>query len=566
MTKKNPGFLSCLILLATISCQQEVPSGKSCLVAADCGLGFNCIEGLCRAQSSQSNSLDSGIFTVDVGFAPRIDAASGRPDSSLVCGNGVLEFPEECDDGNQRNGDGCDQDCQLEQTAVRDGGFPLLDTGTTQDDASEPKDAGFLPDAMTRPDAAIWPDATPIEKDAGFMDAETPAFDAGLMDSGLSTDAAAPDASTPLPASRGVYEYAPVIVQGISSSEELTQVAISPSGEWLAVSERYEKIHIIEEATQTLVRTVTLPGLGSDFGLINDIAFDQQGLFLLVAVTVIPRSSSASRSARLFRADADGQNVQEISAARINGREYHAIAVDPQTSEIRLLSRPEGSSPSYLAIHTYDDSVQALTSAVTQFTSAGCDDLEWVNDQFGQRGLAYVCGYNGITLGHYDSTGAFVNGPGFGAASNTHRIAARPQGDYALTIESGSTSKLSRFTQGVWDVGSSGAVNFGHTGMWGVGFSDDGNRALAVGRFNSSNSVYIKEYRHGFYNRTELTDVSISGFDQAPYLGRNGVWLWELVWRPGLDCGYIVGGCSTTSCSRGYLIGFRVMNGQRPCP
>ena len=285
---------------------------------------------------------------------------------------------------------------------------------------------GFLADAMTRPDAAIWPMQARTEG-RGVHGRRNACFDAGPMDSGLAADAAAPDASTPVPATRGVYEYAPVIVQGIPSSEELTQVAISPSGEWLAVSERYEKIHIIEEATQTLVRSVNLPGLGSDFGLINDIAFDQQGVFVGCRHRY-PRSSSASRSARLFRADADGQNVQEISAARINGREYHAIAVDPQTSEIRLLSRPEGSSPSYLAIHTYDDSVQALTSAVTQFTSAGCDDLEWVNDQFGQRGLAYVCGYNGITLGHYDSTGAFVNGPGFGAASNTHRIAARPQG------------------------------------------------------------------------------------------------------------------------------------------
>ncbi|MEE2902021.1 MAG: hypothetical protein VYC39_06805 [Myxococcota bacterium] len=538
MAMKNPGFLSSFILFGLISCQQEAPSGRSCVVAADCGLGFNCIEGLCQKQPSQSNPLDSGIFRGDVGFADLVDATSVKTDSS----------------------------------ATPDSGFPRLDSGVTSRDATAPIDSGpqtdamVRPDAMPKPDAAIWPDATPMEPDSGFMDARTFPPDSGEVDAGFAPDAAAPDASVALPASRGVYEFTPVVVPGISSSEELTQVAISPNGEWLVVSERYEKIHIIEQATQTLVRTVNLPGLGSDLGLVSDIAFDQQGLFFLVTVTVIPRSSSGSRSGRLFRAEANGQNIQEISSARINGREYHAIAVDNQTNEIRVLSRPEGSSPNYMVIHTYDDATQALTSAVTQNTSAGCEDLEWINDQFGQRGLVYVCGYNGITLGHYDSTGGFVNGPGFGAASNTHRIAARPQGDYALSIESGSTSKLSRFTQGVWNVGSSGTVNFGHTGMWGIGFSDDGNRALAVGRYNSNNSIYIKEYRHGFYNRTELTDVSILGFDQAPYLGRNGVWLWELVWRPGLDCGYIVGGCSTFSCSRGYLIGFRVTNGQRQCP
>ena len=531
MAVKITGFLSSFALFVLMSCQQEAPTGRSCIVAADCGLGFNCIEGLCQEQSSPSNSLDSGMFVGDVGFAPRLDASNGSFDSAVVH-----------DSGNQ-----------------------MSDSGHISPDAEAPRDSGFM-DAMTRPDAAIWPDATAVQADSGFLDAATFPQDSGPADAGFSEDAAAPDASAPPPASRGVYEYAPVVIPGVSSSEELTQIAIAPNGQWLAVAERYERIHIIEEASQSLLRTVTLPGLGSDFGLITDIAFDQQSLFLLITVTVLPRSSSGSRSARLFRADADGQNVQELTGARINGREYHAIAVDQQTSEIRVLSRPEGTSPSYLAIHTYDDASQSLTSAVTQFTSAGCEDLEWINDQFGQRGLVYVCGYNGITLGHYDSTGAFINGPGFGAASNTHRIAARPQGDYALSIESGPTSKLSRFTQGAWEVGSSGAVNFGHTGMWGIGFSDDGSRALTVGRFNSNNAVYIKEFRHGFYDRAELTDVSISGFDQAPYLGRNGVWLWEVAWKPGLDCGYIVGGCSTTSCSRGYLISFRVTNGQRACP
>ena len=32
-----------------------------------------------------------------------------------VCGNAVVEAGEECDDGNQRNGDGCDNRCQLEE-------------------------------------------------------------------------------------------------------------------------------------------------------------------------------------------------------------------------------------------------------------------------------------------------------------------------------------------------------------------------------------------------------------------------------------------------------------------
>ena len=30
------------------------------------------------------------------------------------CGDGKTMFPEECDDGNLVNGDGCDQDCKFE--------------------------------------------------------------------------------------------------------------------------------------------------------------------------------------------------------------------------------------------------------------------------------------------------------------------------------------------------------------------------------------------------------------------------------------------------------------------
>ena len=43
---------------------------------------------------------------------PRADGPS-HPDS--LCGNGVLNLPDEtCDDGNQTGGDGCSRDCQTE--------------------------------------------------------------------------------------------------------------------------------------------------------------------------------------------------------------------------------------------------------------------------------------------------------------------------------------------------------------------------------------------------------------------------------------------------------------------
>jgi len=522
--------LGILAVLAVNACTEAPPPPGTCQITQDCLDGFQCVEGRCIEETNDNTKLDSGLHRKDVGFAPRADAEPDRSDGGAV---------------------------------VKDTGAMTKDSGQA-DSAIWPdaqtQDAQVWPDAQIR-DAAIWPDAT-VTNDSGTS-APT---DTGVSssDAGFPTDTGVvPDAGPPPLASPGVYTFERVIISGIGSNEDLTNISIAPNGTTMVVSERYNDLHIIEVQTQTLIRTISLPGIGNDNALITDVKYSADGSFILIVTTIIP--SSGSRSARIYRADADGQNLIEISTARIGGREFHAIAVDYSTGEIRVLSRPEGSSPNYLGLHTYEDSTRSFTAALTTFTSAGCEDATWTNDEFGQRGVAYVCGYNGITLGHYNSTGSFVNGPGFGAASNTHRIAARPQGDYALAIEDGSTSKLSRFEQGVWSVGSSNAVNFGHTGMWNVAFSDDGARALAVGKF-SSNSVYIKEYRHGFYSRQELTDVSITGFDQGPYLGRNGVWLTDLAWRPNLDCGYIVGGCSTLSCTKGYLIEFNVTNGRRACP
>src|SRR5687768_4900246 len=50
------------------------------------------------------------------------DASGAGPDASIpgpdatttVCGDQLLVFPEECDDGNTTTGDGCDDMCRLE--------------------------------------------------------------------------------------------------------------------------------------------------------------------------------------------------------------------------------------------------------------------------------------------------------------------------------------------------------------------------------------------------------------------------------------------------------------------
>lgn len=54
---------------------------------------------------------DSGTATVTGDDAGATDDGGDEGAAKAVCGNGVLEPPEECDDGNTTNGDGCENDC-----------------------------------------------------------------------------------------------------------------------------------------------------------------------------------------------------------------------------------------------------------------------------------------------------------------------------------------------------------------------------------------------------------------------------------------------------------------------
>jgi cysteine-rich repeat protein len=59
--------------------------------------------------------------------------ASTRVDAAFtVCGNGVVEPGEQCDDGNQRDGDGCDSTCRLPRC-----GNGVLDPGEQCDDGNQ---------------------------------------------------------------------------------------------------------------------------------------------------------------------------------------------------------------------------------------------------------------------------------------------------------------------------------------------------------------------------------------------------------------------------------------------
>lgn len=151
-------------------------AGAAC-EAATCGDGI--VAGTEDCDDAQTTDGDGGVIddgcsavcTLQPGFKCDVP---GQPCTATVCGDGLKEGTEQCDDGNKNPYDGCTKDCTLEPTcnagvctaACGDGlKFPSeeCDDGNTRDgdgcSATCVKEAGFtcenqtseLPDALDLP-------------------------------------------------------------------------------------------------------------------------------------------------------------------------------------------------------------------------------------------------------------------------------------------------------------------------------------------------------------------------------------------------------------------------------
>jgi cysteine-rich repeat protein len=83
----------------------DCPSGRECYtLSVSCGSGrYNTIT---CAYGAEAGVPDASARALDTGVDVRMIAA--------LCGNGVLDPGEQCDDGNARDGDGCSATCQIE--------------------------------------------------------------------------------------------------------------------------------------------------------------------------------------------------------------------------------------------------------------------------------------------------------------------------------------------------------------------------------------------------------------------------------------------------------------------
>ncbi|MEQ9500380.1 MAG: DUF4215 domain-containing protein [Deltaproteobacteria bacterium] len=129
--------------------------GCACSTSADCDRALVCTAGACAAPPCTA---------VGCACASNADCATGLvcsaagqcatpPPPPPVCGNGVVESGEQCDDGNTTNGDGCDDMCQTEMppgctVQVMSGPLPNGTVGVRY--------AGRLPATGALGGAATW--------------------------------------------------------------------------------------------------------------------------------------------------------------------------------------------------------------------------------------------------------------------------------------------------------------------------------------------------------------------------------------------------------------------------
>ncbi len=130
-------FIAVIVIVATTSCIES--KSELCSNGVRCEIGYSCSSDGRRCVQLQESLCGNGIIEppeecdngADNSKAP--DAAC-RPNCQWpACGDGTVDSDEVCDDGRNESGDGCSADCQSNETCGN---------GTTDADAGERCDDG----------------------------------------------------------------------------------------------------------------------------------------------------------------------------------------------------------------------------------------------------------------------------------------------------------------------------------------------------------------------------------------------------------------------------------------
>lgn len=449
--------------------------------------------------------------------------------------------------------------------AVADGAVQV------QPDAALPRDAAVPPDAAVGADAAG-------AADAGRLDAASPADASSQPDAQMPMDASSsapdaaglPDAGVLVPEQRGSYLYNRLAIGGL---DEAYAVAFHPDGTYAVILEYSDVVHVYDLASGTTTRFDLAPG--SDTFYWEDIAFDPRGqLALLVGSHVV----GTTRTGVVWRFN-DSAWRAGLPQASI----FTAVPGVPTATVVQAVRYPQNADPPALlfrttngnnntmALRRFDDSNDTFQFLGAQATGAGCQDIAFVKNAFGETGILVACGINGYDGLYYTEVGGFAEWRldlGNNSLGNTSRLAAHPSGDYALAI-CWSCDAIYRFEGELMNPALE-APRFSTRRLWGAAFQTNGQRAIIFGQYmNISGSApfgVVFEYRHDLYRCPspqafcDLTEVSIANFDAPPFSATNGTRLNDAAWKPGCAGGLIVGG----NGALGLVITFQV-EGQPSC-
>lgn len=535
----------------------EVPTESGCArVRGGCERNSDCPQGtLCERETRRCVSGERRCATTRDCFADEV-CVEGR------CTSDPLPDAETVDAGLAR--DALTEDAGPVDATPADVAAPDLD-------AADPVDVAF--------------DAEPVN-DAGPADAQP--LDRGAPDARPLADAQPPDLGPPDaaadafvprgPAERGAYTYQRMQIGGL---DEVARVAFHPGGAWFVAAERRDGVHVVDWATGAAERfDLSFPG-GHVYW--HDLEFAPDGRFALLTGRHVTDDATTGVVYRLDAApDAAPVRLEEVAPA---GETVSAVAwahgVPGEDGRVErhglplLLTKRRNQGAGYVAtLREFDPELGELTDFVdARASSAGCDDLAFADNEFGEPGVLVVCGENGADVLYYTWLAGepeWRDNPGNVNLGNTSSVAAHPSGDYALIV-GWSGRKLYRFEQGLL-ADTADAPWFRFRGIYRVAFAPDGRRALVVGRagLNPLTGTVI-EFRHDLYrcpnvwDDCALTDVSVPGYDAPPYNADRNFYLNDVAFHPVCDGGVVGGGHSDFAGSVGHLIRFRIDNGDAPC-
>ncbi|MBK7402047.1 MAG: DUF4215 domain-containing protein [Myxococcales bacterium] len=113
----NPcnGVETCAAVTVGGKTGQKCSPGTPLAACAACGTGGVCVAGACKSSVCGDACVDAAKGEACDPPATGTCDASCKKIVAAVCGNGVREAGEQCDDSNTTNLDGCDSKCQFEQ-------------------------------------------------------------------------------------------------------------------------------------------------------------------------------------------------------------------------------------------------------------------------------------------------------------------------------------------------------------------------------------------------------------------------------------------------------------------